>query len=448
MSISISKSEAILDKLQLQSFSYLWNEANPEKGLVAEKSAPDWPASTAVTGLAITGYPVAVERGFISRNEAAERVLATLRFFMNSRHGQEPEATGFRGFYYHLLDVSKGRRARMSELSVLDTAIFLAGALTAQQYFDNETAEESEIRELADMLYTRTDWRWALAGGKSLKHGWKPESGFTETGWKGYDEALLVYILALGSPSYPIPEDCYAEWTSSFRVVNTYGSEYIYAGPLFIHQLPHIWLDLRNIHDAFTNDLGFDYFENSARATFVHRQYAIDNPRRFEGYGKNGWGLTLSEGPGPCSISVKGEMIPTFGFGYRGAPYGPDDGTISPWASVCSLPFAPGIVLPLADEYLKGGLASGNAYGFRSAYNPSTPHKSYNPYGWKSPWNHGINQGPALPLIENYRSGLLWNLMKDSRYISEGLRHAGFQGGWLNKARPEVIASDKAEFKR
>jgi hypothetical protein len=444
MNTKILSTEAILDKLQFQTFSYFWNEANPEKGLVAESSAPDCPASTAVTGLALTGYPVAVERGFISRNEAVVRTLSTLRFFNNSRHGQEPEATGFRGFYYQLLDIQKGRRAKMSELSVFDTSVLIAGALAASAYFDNDSASEYEIRELAESLYRRVDWNWALAGGKTLRKGWKPETGFSKAGWKGYDEALIVYLLALGSPSFPIPEECYEEWTSSFRTIDVYGFEYLYAGPLFIHQIPHIWLDMRNIQDSFMNSKGYDYFQNSTRATFVHRQYAIDNPLRFEGYGKKGWGLTRCEGPGPCNVLANGEIKPALGYEDRGVPFGPDDGTISPWASVCSLPFASGIVLPLIEEYLKmTSFSSGNAYGFKSAFNPSIPHKIHNPSGWKSPWNTGIIQGPALPLIENYRSGFLWNLMKDSQYIISGLKRAGFRGGWLNKVVPEFIENDR-----
>jgi hypothetical protein len=434
----IYDAEAQLDKLQLQTFSYFWNEANPEKGLVAEKTAPDWPASTAVTGLALTGFPVAVERGFISRRQAAERTLSTLRFFLNSKHGPEPEATGYHGFYYHLLDMQNGRRARVSELSTFDTAILLAGALAASCYFDNENSEESEIREIAEILYRRADWKWALCEGKSLKQEWRAEKSFSEKCWNGFDQALLIQILALGSPTYPVSPDIYDEWTTTFKLTKEYGFEYIYAGPLFIHQIPHAWLDLRGIHDKFMNEKGFDYFENTTRATYVHRQYAIDNPGRFEGYNKNCWGFTVSDGPGPGSMNVKGEEILMLGDAFRGAPSGPDDGTISPWAAVCSIPFAPGIVIPAIDYYFhETNFLAGDSYGFRSSYNPSFPHKSYNPYGWKSPWHTGLNQGPALPLIENYRTGLIWNLMKESPYIIQGLKKAGFEGGWLSRIKTE-----------
>jgi hypothetical protein len=427
-----------LDKLQFQTFSYFWHEANPEKGLVAENTAPDSAASTAVTGLALTGYPVAVERGFISRREAATRTLLTLRFFLNSRHGPEPEATGYHGFYYHLLDMQNGRRARLSELSTFDTAVLLAGAFAASAYFDNENSDETEIREIAEILYRKADWSWALCSGKTLKQEWRAEKNFSEKCWRGFDEALLINILALGSPTFPVNPNVYEEWKATFMLTREYGFEYIYAGPLFIHQIPHVWLDLRNIIDSYLDYSGFDYFENCTRATYVHRQYAIDNPGKFEGYGKNCWGFTVSDGPGPGSIKLKGEERQTLGYAFRGAPAGPDDGTISPWGSICSLPFAPGIVIPVIEYYFhETHLVAGDSYGFRSSYNPSFPHKPHNPHGWKSPWHTGLNQGPALTLIENYRTGLIWNLMKESPYIIQGLRKAGFKGGWLEKSNTE-----------
>lgn len=192
MDKEIYDAEALLDRLQYRTFRYFWNEANPDKGLVAEMTDPDRPASTAVTGLALTGYPAAVERGFISRRDAAVRTLTTLRFFWNSKHGPEPEAAGYHGFFYHLLDMKKGRRARMSELSVFDTAVFLSGAFTVSSYFDNETAEENEIRELTEVLYRRADWTWAMGGGNTLRQYWLPETGFSKNNWKGFNEAVFL----------------------------------------------------------------------------------------------------------------------------------------------------------------------------------------------------------------------------------------------------------------
>ena len=424
------QNEAQLDKLQFQIFSYFWHEGNPLNGLVTDKTAPDWPAGTAATGLALTSYPIAVERGFISRDLAVERTLATLRFFRNSRHGPEPEATGHHGFYYRFLDMIKGRRARISEISFIDTSLFLAGALTAALYFNDDTSSETEIRSLADELYLKADWQWALNGGTTFLHGWKPETGFLKSRSKGYDEAMLMYILSLGSPSFPIPENSYAEWVSTFEWINSHGYEHLYAGPLLIHQLPHVWIDFRGIQDEFMESKGIDYFENSERATRVQQLYAIENTGKFEGYGKYFWGLTISDGPCSSSLKVNGKGF--LGHARRGVPYGPDDGTVSPWSAVTSLPFAPDIVLPLIERLLKEqDMNIPVSYGFKSSYNPTFTHKPHSPYGWRSPWHYATNQGPAMPLIENFRTGFLWDMMKNSNYISEGLRMAGFKGGWL-----------------
>jgi len=201
-----------LERLQSDTFRYFVHETNPANGLVIDKTAPDWPSSIAATGLALTAYPVAIERGFITRDAAIARVLTTLRFFWNSRQGTEADATGYRGFYYHFLDMRTGQRAWRCELSTVDSAILLAGALTAGAYFDATTPDEREIRHLADALYRRADWQWAQNGGATVTHGWKSESGFLPWRWEGYDEALLLYVLGLGSPTHPLPTESYAGW--------------------------------------------------------------------------------------------------------------------------------------------------------------------------------------------------------------------------------------------
>ncbi len=424
--------DAELESLQRETFSYFLNETNPDNGLVLDKTVSDWPASIAATGLALAVYPVAVERGLITRAAATVRVLATLRFFWNSPQGSEADATGYHGFYYHFLDMQTGRRAWQCELSTVDTTILLAGALTAGVYFDADTSEEKEIRTLADALYRRADWRWAQNDGITVTHGWKPESGFLKWRWEGYDEALVLYILGLGSPTHPLPEESYAAWVSTYEWNNSYGYDYLYAGPLFTHQISHVWIDFRGIQDAFMREKGIDYFENTRRATFVQRCYAIDNPLKFAGYDKDCWGITASDGPGPETIRVNGIERQFFNYLARGVPYGPDDGTIAPWAVVASLPFAPEIVLPAIDYLVhQVDLKKGNPYGFKATFNPTYPDKSGNPYGWVSPWHYGINQGPINPMIENYRTGLLWRLMRDCPYVITGLRRAGFTGGWL-----------------
>ncbi len=425
--------DAELETLQRETFGYFLHETNPGNGLVIDKTQPDWPASIAATGLALACYPIGVERGFMSRAAAVERTLATLRFFWNSPHGPEPDATGCHGFYYHFLDMQTGRRVWQCELSTVDSAFLLTGALTAGIYFDANTADEIEIRTLADALYRRADWKWAQNGGATVSHGWKPESGFLEYRWEGYDEALLLYALGLGSPTHPLPEESYTAWASTYRWKKCYGQEYLYAGPLFTHQLSHVWIDFRGIQDAFMRDKGIDYFENSRRATYVQQQYAIDNPLKFKDYGSHCWGITASEGPGPDTIKIDGIERQFFDYVGRGVPYGPDDGTLAPWALVASLPFAPAIVLPALEYCIyQAKLTEFNRYGFKASYNPTHPGKPGNPYGWwVSPWHFGINQGPIILMIENYRSGLLWQLMRSCPYLVRGLRRAGFTGGWL-----------------
>lgn len=421
------------NKLQEKAFAYFEHETNPLNGLVADKTADNWPASIAATGLALTGYPVAVERGLMSSHEATERTLTTLRFFWNSPQGVEPDATGYRGFYYHFLDMKTGRRAWQCELSTVDSAFLFAGILTAAAYFKDATPAQCEIRDLADALYRRADWTWAQAADGTIGHGWRPESGFIPHCWQGYDEGLLLYVLALGSPTHPLPPAGYAAWSSTYEWKNCYDIDYLYAGPLFTHQLSHIWIDFRGIQDAFMRGKGIDYFENSRRATQVQRAYAIDNPLRFKSYGAECWGITASDGPGPATRMIDGVQRQFYDYTGRGAPYGIDDGTIAPWAVVASLPFAPDIVLPTMHHFMHAlQLHERHRYGFRASFNHTFGGEHGDPlWGWASPYFFGLDQGPILLMVENHLSGMLWELMRSCRYVVDGLRHAGFKGGWL-----------------
>ena len=422
----------MLDHLQRETFEYFLKEANPTNGLIADKTQANWPASIAATGLALAAYPVGVERGFMTRAEAVERTLTTLRFFWNSPQGTAADATGYKGFYYHFLDMQTGRRDWQCELSTVDSAFLLVGALTAAAYFQQDAEAEHEIRTLAERLYARVDWQWAQNGGATLTHGWKPESGFLKYRWEGYDEALLLYVLGLGSSTRPLPVESYTAWLSTYKWKKIYGHEFLYAGPLFIHQLSQLWIDFRGIQDAFMRERGLDYFENSRRATYVQQQYAIRNPREFAHYGEYCWGITASDGPGPGTLKVKGVERIFYDYLARGAPYGPDDGTVSPWVVVASLPFAPEIVLPTIRYFIhEVDLKKSLSYGFKASFNPTYPVKSGSEYGWVSPYNFGLNQGPIVLMIENYRSGLLWQLMQQCSYVVTGLRRAGFTGGWL-----------------
>ncbi len=424
-------SDEELDALQWTTIEYYLKERNPRNGLIADKTQPGAPASIAAVGMSLATLPIGVERERVDREQMAERALLKLRFFWESPQGPEADATGYKGFYYHFLDMQTGRRAGDSELSTVDSAFLLAGALTAAIYFDGDNETEREIRRLADALYRRADWRWALNGGATLTHGWKPESGFLPYRWTGYDEALLLYALALGSPTYPLSEESYAAWAATYEWKKVYDYEYLYCGPLFTHQLSQLWIDFRGIQDAFMRAHGLDYFENSRRATHVHQQYAIRNPLEFECYNEFSWGLTASDGPGWVALKVKGIERHFFDYIGRGAPYGPDDGTISPWAVVASLPFAPEIVLPTIRHFETLDIGMHDPYGFKATFNRTFPVDG-SEWGWVSPWHYGIDQGPIILMIENHRSELLWKLMKKCPYIVTGLRRAGFTGGWLD----------------
>ncbi len=424
---------AMFVDLQRQTFEYFLHEYDPGTGLIADKSEPGSPASIAAVGLGLSAYTVAVERGLMSRELAIERTLAAMRFFRGSHQGPEADASGYRGFYYHFLDMQTGRRAWQCELSTIDTALLVAGFLCAGLYFGGDAAKEKEIRDLAELLYRRVDWLWAMTAAGTLSHGWKPEAGFLDASWStGYSEALILYVLALGSPTSPIPAEGYRTWTTTFERVSVYGIEYVYAGPLFIHQLSHAWIDFRGICDDRNREDGFDYFENSRRATEVHQRYAIENPRGFAHYSRNNWGLAASDGPGPAVIEVGGVRREFDGYLARGAPWGPDDGTVSPWAVVAALPFAPKAVSDTVRHAIaRLSQVKKEGQGFDASFNPTFPSTTGEPNGWVSPWKFGLNEGPIILMIENHLSGEVWSRFRAGPYVASGLGRAGFKGGWL-----------------
>jgi hypothetical protein len=361
--------EEDLNRLQLTTLQYYLHEANSENGLIRDKTEKGTPASIAAVGLALASLPILVERGVVSREFAPAIALRRLRFFRDSPHGPEPAATGYKGFYYHFLDMKTGRRVWNCELSTIDSSFLFAGMLTCAAYFDGDCEEEMEVRRLTDELYRRADWRWALNGGPALSHGWRPEDGFIPHHWTGYDEALLVYILGLGSPSFSLPEESYRAYTSTYRWREILGREVLYSGPLFTHQLSHLWIDFRGIRDAFMREHGSDYFENSRQATYVHREYAIRNPHGFVGYGEHCWGITASDGPGWTRRTMRGVEREFFDYIARGAPDGPDDGTLAPWVVLASLPFAPEIVIPTIDHMAQLNIGVSSRYGFKPSFN-------------------------------------------------------------------------------
>ena len=428
---SILTDDALLDRLQHAAFDYFQQTVNPLNGLVADNSRDNAPVSIAVVGFALASYPVAVERGWIERDDAVRRTLAALHFFCDSDQSGSLTATGFKGFYYHFLDIRSGTRVWRSELSMIDTAFLIAGALTASMYFTADTTDEIALRGLVDFLYRRIDWRWAQADGDTIRQGWKPECGFLHYGWEGYSEAILLYVLAMGSPTHPIVGACYKAWTATYQWENLYDHDYLYAGPLFMHYFSHAWIDFRGIRDSFMREKRSDYFENSRRAAYIHRRYARRNPHEFAGYDETCWGLSAGDGPSDEQPDVSNETRRLFGYAARGVPYGPDDGTLSPASVLASLPFAPEIVLESMrsmmaryPEMLRDGrLASG--------FNPTLADASGR--AWVSAGHFGLDQGVVLMMIENHRTQRIWRWMSECPYIRNGLRRAGFRGGWLQQ---------------
>ena len=431
--------DLMLDHLQHAAFNYFLKTSNPKNGLVADTTRQGSPASIAVVGFALSAWPVAVERGWIARADAVRRTLAALRFFRDSDQTGSPVATGYHGFYFHFLDMHSGARMWQSELSLIDTALLLAGMLTAATYFTAATPAEVELRELADVLYRRVDWAWAQRDGSCVVHGWKPECGFLNYGWEGYSEAILLYVLGLASPTHRLTEESYLAWTVTYQWENLYGHDFLYAGPLFIHQFSHVWIDFRGIRDRFMREKRCDYFENSRRATWVQREYATRNPRSFTGYGADCWGLSAGDGPSASPRLVAGRRQAFYGYAARGVPYGPDDGTIAGSAALTSLVFAPEIVLPAVRNLVACATRTGGSRGAggaevgepvrASGFNATVSEAG--PDGWISQGEFGLDQGMIVLMIENYRSGLLWRLGRSSNYIQAGLRRAGFRGGWL-----------------
>ena len=422
-------SEPTLDTLQRAAFGYFLQAVNPANGLVADTSREQSPCSIAVVGFALSAYPIAVERGWMARLDAVERSLAALRFFRDSDQSGSAEATGYKGFYYHFLDLRSGARVWRSELSMIDTALLVAGALTASRYFTADTAEENELREVVDELYRRIDWDWSQGGCATIRQGWKPECGFLHYGWEGYSEAIVLYVLALGSPTHPLTGDCYAAWTATYQWENLYGYDYLYAGPLFVHQFSHAWIDFRGIRDRFMREKRCDYFENSRRALYIQREYARRNPQEFAGYDEDCWGLTACDGPSDELPDVSNEPRRLFGYAARGAPYGPDDGTLAGCAALASLPFAPDIAWRAVQTMQLRYPEMWPGQRYAGSFNPTLA----GPDGrsWVSPGYFGLDQGILVMMIENYRTQLIWRLMRDCPYIGTGLRSAGFAGGWL-----------------
>ncbi|HKS24239.1 MAG TPA: glucoamylase family protein [Thermoanaerobaculia bacterium] len=432
----MQRDDVLLDDVERRSFHYFWDLADPHTLLVPDRAPTPSFSSIAAVGFGLTAYGIGAERGYVTRAEAAARTLATLRSMLAMKQGPDAHGvSGYHGFFYHFLDMRTGARFETVELSTIDTGLLVAGALFAQSYFDRP--EEQPIRDAAEQLYERVEWTWEQPRAPAISMGWTPEHGFHDWDWRGYNEAMIVIVLALGSPTHPVDAGAWSEYHKTDRTGTFYGQQHVLFAPLFGHQYSHVWIDFRGIRDKS----GVDWFENSRRATLSQHAYAIDNPGGWRDYGDRIWGLSACDGPMDATIAIDGRPRTFHSYHARGATEGDvrDDGTIAPTAAASSIAFAPEIAIPAIREMsTRYGANLYSTYGFLDAFNPTLrtteqlKHGRVVPgMGWFDVDYLGIDEGPIVAMIENYRSGLVWKTMRRNEHIVRGLKRAGFTGGWL-----------------
>jgi hypothetical protein len=440
----------LLADIEHRTFNFYWERVNHRNGLMVDRWSTPSVCSITGTGFGLTAWPIGVERGWITRSQARDITLRTLQFFEQlPQADQRSGCGGYRGFYYQFIDMDTGLRLGTSVLSTVDTTWLQMGMAAAQGWFDQDDGKEIEIRRLSQRLLDRTEWDWVQAnsvGGKAISMGWSPEKGFIERNWDGYNEGMPLYLLALGSQSHPAKDGAYEAWTVPFQ--NYWRGEgpsrYLSFGPHFAHQYAGVWVDLRGIRDASMRTAGFDYFENSRRATYAQRDYAISNPMGWDGYSKDIWGISASDGPGDVVVDFKGRPTSFQGYaayGPKGMPDEDDRGTLSPIAVLASIPFAPEICIPAARalrNFQHGRLYG--PYAFYDAFNPSfrdthvalrSGHADAR-LGWVDHDYLSDNQGPILGMLANYKTGIIWRATRNAPNLVRGLKRAGFTGGWLD----------------
>jgi hypothetical protein len=398
--------DVFLQEMEALNFRYFWEQTNPETGIVRDRCNVRTPdksdlGSIAATGFGLTAICIGDMRGFISHAEAKERVLNTLRFHWK-------KLPNHRGFFYHWANINTGERLWDSEISSIDTSILLCGILTCREHFQN-----TEISDLAYDIYNRVDWDWLSEDTTILPHGWRPESGFLQYRWDNYSEMMMMYLLGLGSDSHPLPAESWDAWKRTpfeYDGIRFIGS----FAPLFVHQYSQAWFDFRGKRDKYT-----DYFRNSAIATDVHRRFCIDLANEFPDYSDDLWGITASD-------SAHGYAV------WGGPPaVGPIDGTVVPCATGGSLPFllepAMRVLRNIKNRY---GNGAWSRYGFVDAFNPLT--------NWYDHDVIGIDTGITMVMVENARSGFVWETFMRNAETRRGMARAGFQ------ATPDLELQDKA----
>jgi hypothetical protein len=388
--------DRFLNDLEYANFLFFWEQANPLTGLVKDRAnvrAGDKNvlASIAATGFGLTAMCIGQMRGFISYPEARDRVLATLRYLWNWQ-------ANHRGFFFHWVNIDTGERIVDSEVSSVDTAILLCGVLTCRTHFGND----EQIRRFATQIFNRVEWSWLSEDTTLLPHGWTPEGGFLPYRWDYYSELMMMYLMGLGSSTFPLPENTWNVWK---RLTFEYdGIRYIGSfAPLFIHQYSQAWFDFRGKHDSYA-----DYFENSVRATEVHRRFCLALTKQFPDYSNDLWGITASD-------SERGYTV------WGGPPVtGPIDGSVVPSAVAGSLPFQPQATLRvlknMKDRY---GNGAWSRYGFVNAFNPLK--------NWYDKDVVGIDTGITMLMAENVRTGFVWETFMKNPEAQKGMERAGFK---------------------
>jgi hypothetical protein len=438
----VQRDTALLDDVERRSFHFFWDLADPHTYLIPDRAPTPSFSSISAVGFGLTAYGIGAERGYVTRAQAAERTLATLRSLLAMKQGPEARGvSGHHGFYYHFLDMHTAERFETVELSTIDTALLVAGALFSQSYFDRPEEQEQAIRDAAEELYRRVDWTWEQPRQPAISMGWTPEHGFHGWDWRGYNEAMIVVILALGSPTHPVDPSAWSEYHKTDRWGTFYGQPHMLFAPLFGHQYSHIWIDFRGIQDPVIRARGIDWFENSRRATLAQHAYAVANPGQWRDYGERIWGLSACDGPMDAMVTIDGHERTFHSYTARGATEGDvrDDGTIAPTAAASSIVFTPELsIAAMREMSTRYGANLYSAYGFLDAFNPTLrtseklKHGRVVPeQGWFDVDYLGIDEGPIVAMIENYRSELVWKTMRRNAHVIRGLKRAGFEGGWL-----------------
>jgi hypothetical protein len=392
--------DQFLDLMRQAGCLYFAEQASPVNGQVLDRAAA-FPAngqidtrvmaSIAATGFGLSALCIADQRGYQPHASILAQVRNTLRYHCNM-------LPNVNGFYYHFNDVNTGQRYRNVELSSIDTAILVCGVLTARAWFQ----QDAEIVQLATTIYERVNWPWMLNGGPTFSMGWTPENGFIASRWDHYCELMMLYLLALGSPTHPIDPACWNAWTRPTITFN--GLTYISAAdPLFVHQYSHAWFDFRNKQDQFAN-----YFTNSVMATQAHEAFCIGLGTP---YSQNYWGISASDSQ--HGYTAWG------GPNAAGQSFGGVDGSVVPNAAAGSLPFLSTdclrTVRALKDNY---GSQAWGRYGFCDAFHPAA--------NWYDPDVLGIDLGIGVLMAENFRTGFVWNTFARNPEVGIAMQRAGF----------------------